>query len=331
MADPMAWLDGTFERLTRARVAVFGDLALDAYWTVDNRHDEISLETALPVRRVVEQRYSLGGAANVAANVVALGVDAVMVLGLIGDDGFGYELRRRLRELNVITKGIVDGGTDWHTLVFAKPLTGDTEENRLDFGSVQAVSSATARLLAERVALAAPHVDAVVLNQQAPGSVMTRELIERLNGVIEEFPDTVFIVDSRDHPERFHGACVTINALEAARWCGAKKTAPAEHARAIQARTGQPVFVTCGAEGIVAADGEDVHVIDGVEVAPPIDPVGAGDAVTATLAAAAAVGCDVETAARLANLAAAVTVSKLRVTGTASPDEIRALAARSGR
>ena len=96
------------------------------------------------------------------------------------------------------------------------------------------------------------------------------------------------------------------------------------------ARTGQPVFVTCGANGIVAAGSDGVHVVDGIEVAPPIDPVGAGDTVTAALAAAAAASCDVLTAAQLANLAAAVTVSKLRVTGTASPDEIRALAARAG-
>jgi sugar/nucleoside kinase (ribokinase family) len=126
---------------------------------------------------------------------------------------------------------------------------------------------------------------------------------------------------------------VAINAREAARWCGAGDAlgveAPA-HAAAIHAGIGQPVFVTRGADGLVAADAAGVHEVAGIALPPPIDPVGAGDAVTAAVAAALGAGCDVKTAARLANLAAAVTVTKLRATGTASPDEIRALAARHG-
>ena len=96
----------------------------------------------------------------------------------------------------------------------------------------------------------------------------------------------------------------------------------------IQIRARQPVFISRGHDGIVVADGDDVHVVPGMDVPPPTDAVGAGDTVTATLAAVLGSGGDPITAARLANLAAAVTVSKLRVTGTATPAEIRDLAAR---
>ena len=63
----------------------------------------------------------------------------------------------------------------------------------------------------------------------------------------------------------------------------------------------------------------------------PIDPVGAGDTVVATVAAVLGGGGDSRSAAELANLAAAVTVTKLRTTGTATPAEIQDLAARLGR
>ena len=71
-----------------------------------------------------------------------------------------------------------------------------------------------------------------------------------------------------------------------------------------------------------------VEVVPGVDVPAPVDPVGAGDTVTATLAAVLGSGGDCLVAARLANIAAAVTVAKVGVTGTASPTEIRDLANR---
>jgi sugar/nucleoside kinase (ribokinase family) len=98
--------------------------------------------------------------------------------------------------------------------------------------------------------------------------------------------------------------------------------------RRIHERVAAPVFVTCGAAGLVAVDAAGTYVIPGVPVAGPTDPVGAGDAVVAALAAGLAAGLDPRTAATLANLAAAVTVRKLHTTGTATPAEILELAAR---
>ncbi|MCK4851295.1 MAG: hypothetical protein KAT11_08090, partial [Phycisphaerae bacterium] len=83
------WLEPCLERLGQARLAVFGDFCLDAYWLIDPDEAEVSVETQLPVRRVRQHRYSLGGAANIVANLVDLGVGKVQAIGFIGDDLFG--------------------------------------------------------------------------------------------------------------------------------------------------------------------------------------------------------------------------------------------------
>ena len=85
--------------------------------------------------------------------------------------------------------------------------------------------------------------------------------------------------------------------------------------------------MTRGEHGLLVADAAGVHVIHGIQVLDPVDPVGAGDTVVAALAAALAGGADIVTAATLANLAASITVRKLQTTGTATPAELRAAGA----
>ena len=80
-----------------------------------------------------------------------------------------------------------------------------------------------------------------------------------------------------------------------------------------------------GENGIIVVDGTGASRIPGIQIIDPIEPVGAGDTTIATLAAALASRSDPQTAARLANIAASVTVRKLQVTGTATPEEILAV------
>ena len=77
------WLRETLDAIPSARVTVFGDFCLDAYWLIDPDASELSVETGLPVRRVRQQRYSLGAAGNIVANLVALGVGHVRAVGLV--------------------------------------------------------------------------------------------------------------------------------------------------------------------------------------------------------------------------------------------------------
>jgi rfaE bifunctional protein kinase chain/domain len=327
------WLEECLAALGRTRVAVFGDFCLDAYWLIDRDTGELSIETGLPVHRVRQQRYGLGGAGNVVANLADLGVARVRAVGLIGDDLFGRQMRELLRQRNVDADGLLDGQADWQTLVYAKPCLGDEELNRVDFGAFNALAPATLDALAEQLDRAAADSDIVILNQQVPGGVSTDVMIERINDIIARRSGCRFIVDSRHRAEQYRGAMLKLNAHEAARLLGAPR--PLEErissedaddlAARLFARTGQPVFVTRGPNGIVVADPAGLRDVPGIQVLGRIDPVGAGDAVLAALAAVLGSGGDHLAAARLANLAAWITIHKLQTTGTASPAELRAV------
>jgi rfaE bifunctional protein kinase chain/domain len=333
MDDKGGWLDERLAAVPRGRVTVFGDFCLDAYWLIDPDESERSVETGLPVRRVRQQRYSLGGAGNIVANLAELGVGAVRAVGLIGEDLFGRQMRDLLADLHVDCAGLLQVQSDWQTLVYSKPCVGEAEINRVDFGGFNQLSSETIERLAEALDIAAQDSDVVILNQQVPGGLSPEEMIRRLNEVVASHPDVRFIADSRHRPGLYRRCLLKVNAHEAGLMLGIEREpderVPAsethDHASRLHERTNLPVFVTRGEFGSVVADNEGLHEIPGIQVIERTDTVGAGDTVVSALAAVLATGGDPVTAARLANIAASVTVRKLQTTGTASPDEIRAI------
>ncbi len=331
-ASTSAWLDHVLTRLPVGRVAVFGDFCLDAYWLMDEQQAEKSLETGLPIRKVRQQRYSLGGAGNVVSNLVGLGIAKVAVIGMVGADVFGEEMRRQLASMAVDPAGLYRDQADWQTAVYAKPCWDLRENNRIDFGAFNTLQPAAIDWLIASLERQAAVCDVVVLNQQIPQGVSSPTVIARINALIKRNPQTRFIVDSRDHAPLYEGAMLKLNAHEAARVAGTPweydTPIPVEEAqeftRTIWRRNGQPVFLTRGEHGLVVADSAGVHIIPGIQILGAIDPVGAGDTVVAALAAALACKTDVVTSAAFANLAASVTVRKVQATGTASPAELRA-------
>ena len=325
------WLEAALGAIPRARVTVFGDLCLDAYWLIDADESELSVETHLPVRRVRRQRYGLGGAGNVVANLVDLGVGQVRAVGLVGDDLFGRQMLEMLGALRVDTRGMLTGHEGWQTQVYAKPCVGEAEQSRIDFGPFNALAGADAEALAAELDRAASESDVVILNQQVPAGVSTPEMIERINAVVAARPACRFLVDSRHRAERYAGCLLKLNAHEAARLAGEPRPLderiPAATARELaerlRERVGHTVFVTRGEWGMVVADEAGLHDVPGIQVIEQTDPVGAGDTATSALAAVLATGGEPLTAARLANIAASITVRKLQTTGTATPEEIR--------
>lgn len=323
------------KKIARARVAVCGDFCLDAYWQLDNGAMEQSVETGLPVNRVREQRYSAGGAGNVAVNLTALGVAQVTAVGMAGSDPFGERLVALLAQAGVDTSGLHRGQSDWQTCVYAKPYRGDQEQSRMDFGAFNKPDETTHRTLATTLRRIAETHDVLIVNQQIQQGVVTESLIAAINRLAETHPALQIIVDARHVAHRFSHVSLKLNEAEAKRLGDAlptqtaKPLSPADLAEALFHHQGRPIFITRGERGLVVADSQGTEEIPGIQLAPPIDTVGAGDTLLAVLAAVLAVdkskGAPVA-AGRLANLAAAVTVKKLRTTGTATPAEITAMA-----
>lgn len=323
-----SWLDALLDRLPAVRVAVLGDVCLDAYWQLEDSDANRSLETGQPVRVVREQRYAPGGGGNVAANLAALGVGRVEMFGLIGADLFGDELLRQLAATGVITRGMVRGPVGWQTPVYVKPYLGATELNRFDFGTGNPPAAAAWEEALKNFEAAAAQCSVAAINQQVIGG-WPSEVVERLAALIARCPKTLFLVDSRDHAETFAGGGLKLNLAEARQLLPSLKVESAdaapELARALSGPRGAPVAITRGADGLVLAAGGEVFDVPGVELPGAVDSVGAGDAALAALAAGFAAGATPLEVATFANLAAAITTRQVRTTGKATPALLRAV------
>lgn len=319
-------------RCKGATVGLIGDFCLDAYWTLEPDSTERSVETGKLVNRVIEQRYSLGGAGNVAANLAALGVGALRVFGMRGDDVFGREMAAQLAALGADCSGMLVS-PDWATSVFSKPHLSGVEGERFDFGSVNRIRPEMEAALLEQLKAALPSLDVLLINQQLPGSYLTDTMARELSALASE-ASAPFLVDSRDRMADLAHVILKLNAHEAAKTCGDVRdmndTAPLEDLRvygdAIRAKTGRPLFITRGRRGMLVCEEEATTEIPGIQAMKATDPVGAGDTAFSALGAALASGASFPEAAAMANMASTVTVQKLRQTGTASPEELLAIA-----
>jgi len=328
-----ARVEDILDKIGRVKVAVMGDFCLDLYWDIDPDKSETSVETGKKVKLIRKQRFSLGGAGNVAINLTSLGVRKVYNIGVIGDDPFGYEMRRQMKERGMETSGMLIQKENWDTPVYVKPYLKEEEQERMDLGYFNLILPETARLLVKSLEDVLRKVDAVILNQQLAGGIWSDFTIKQVNRLIEKNKDIFFLVDSRDMTERFRGAIYKLNGREAARICGVHKSddllslhEARKFIKAIFKLSNKPVYITRGERGILLYDGKDISEIPGIQILGQVDPVGAGDTCIATIAASLAAGASPLEAGIMANFSSSITVRKIKQTGTASPEEILKLA-----
>jgi len=312
------------------KVAVYGDFCLDAYWVLDPRGSEVSLETGLQARAVGRHYYSLGGASNVVANLAALDPAAIQVIGVIGNDIFGRELIRQFAELGVDTTRLTVQQENFDTVVFGKPYLEGNEQPRMDFGFFNKRSETTDRALLEGIRSALETADSLIVNQQVPGSITNESFIDGANALFEESSDKIVLLDSRHFGHKFENVYRKTNDFEAARLNAVDVKLDdvltladvKEYAANLYKQFNKPVFLTRGPRGIVTVDGDGIHEVPGIQLLKKLDIVGAGDTVTSALALCLGAGVSPAEASEFANFAAAVTVQKLYQTGTATSAEI---------
>ncbi|HLP71938.1 MAG TPA: PfkB family carbohydrate kinase [Bacteroidales bacterium] len=316
--------------ISRVKIAIIGDFCLDAYWFIDESLSEISIETGLPTKPVTEQRYSLGGAGNVANNLAALGVKEVSAFGVIGTDPFGHEMVRIMKETGIDTAGLLVQEKEWHTHTYSKPYAGSKELNRIDFGNLNKLSESTADDLIKKLSEGLTDADVVIINQQVPSGIHTDYLKRQLLDLIGKHPEKTFITDSRSFNDFYTGSIRKMNDTEAMRLCGIirKPDEPismsdlSPAAQQLFKKYGKPLFITRGSKGSMIIGSDGVQEIPGLLILSRTDTVGAGDSYLAGAASALAAGFGMNMAAELGTLVAGITVQKLFQTGTATPAEI---------
>jgi len=315
------------------RIGVVGDFCVDSYYIVDKAASEPSLETGLATRPVREQRSTLGGAGNVAANLHAMGVAKIKAFAVVGPDSIGLELVRLLNNLNIDASGVIVQKADWQTHSYLKPIVDGQEGHRYDFGVFNAASPQSALSLLAAIGAALPDIDALVINQQFEKGIHSSEFQGGLVGLLGRQPKVVALVDCRHLANAYPSCMRKLNDHEAARLCGfpspperpISRRDAIDFAARLFAQSSRPVFVTRGRDGCFVIDEEGTHEIPGLHIINKTDPVGAGDSMVAGIAACLAAGASPGEAAAFGNFVAGVTVQKLQQTGTASPAEILAI------
>jgi D-beta-D-heptose 7-phosphate kinase/D-beta-D-heptose 1-phosphate adenosyltransferase len=298
------------------RVLVVGDLMLDEWvWGSVTR---ISPEAPVPVVRVSDHSFTLGGAANVANNLRALSA-RVGIAGGVGTDAAGDRVRELLDEIDVDRSAVLSLA-DRPTTRKTRIVAHNQQVVRADWESPEPFPADDRSRLAERVAAAAATYDAVVLSDYAKG-LFGREIVEAAAQA------RVVAADPKPANIRlFAGVtCVAPNVHEAEAACGFAIVDDETLERAGVALLDELgcryVVITRGERGM-ALFGRDGERLSVPSVARTVyDVSGAGDTVIAVLSLALAAGAPVEAALQLANFAAAAVVEKLG-TATASPDEI---------
>ena len=313
-------------KLPGYKVAVVGDYCLDKYVHVDPALEEISRETGRAAHQVTHIRTFPGAAGTVCANLASLGFGVVHCYGAAGDDGDGYELRRGLSTIGCGCENLL--ATSRLTNTYMKPLDTDMRElDRMDFRTRAPVGLEIQNNLLDRLEAGAREYNALVIVDQfdtTDEGLISGYFLEKLGQLAKRYPDIIFYADSRARPTDFAGMTVKCNHIEAALSAGLEPDERnlAEIARKLLEKTKKPAYITCGEKGIISVTEKKAMLSPAFRVDGPIDIVGAGDAASGGIVAALCTGALPEEAAFFANLVSSITIRKIGVTGTASPDEI---------
>ncbi|MGH7568067.1 MAG: bifunctional heptose 7-phosphate kinase/heptose 1-phosphate adenyltransferase [Gemmatimonadales bacterium] len=315
-------LEALLGKMAACRIVVVGDAMLDIY--LAGEAERISPEAPVPVVTVRARRYALGGAANVAANVAAIGAECRLV-AVIGDDARGDSFRGELAQSRL---------TDGHLVVAAaRPTTSKTrvvargqQVVRIDEEVEEAIPQRTMEQVQAELDRAMGDADALVIEDYNKGT-LTPQVIERGLALARKRGVPVVVDPKFKNFFTYRGATVfKPNRRELEQAMGA--TLDLAHPDALPTSLDQlgvdNLLLTLGAEGMVLVT-KDKQITRIPTMAREVfDVSGAGDTVTAWVGTALAAGASVREAAQVANYAAGIEVGKSGV-ATVSPADVLAV------
>lgn len=294
-------------------ITVLGDYCLDKYLYIDADRDEESLETGLIAYQVIKKGLYPGAAGTVVNNLRSLKVQTLCV-GVIGDDGEGYELIAALKKIGADTSLMITD-SERCTSTYTKPMRDNVELNRLDFKNFTPMNKQTQNRLIKNIYAAVSKSNAlIVLDQfiEENCNTINSAIREEIAVIADKYPDLIIYADSRAYINLFKNIMVKCNNHEIK-----------DNGEILYQKNKKPVFVTMGEKGSMVFDKDGSHKIDAVKVEGSIDICGAGDACTSGIVLGMALGASPKVAAMLGNIVASITIKQIGITGTATQEQVR--------
>jgi len=316
--------DKIIEQLGHPQVLIVGDLILDRY--ILGGVSRISPEAPIPVLTARGTEERLGGAGNVAANLVAMQA-AVDVVGIVGNDGSGRILQELFAKLGVDSGGCVVDSTR-PTIQKTRMMSGGHQMLRVDNEDVRPLDGAALQAVLTALPERIRRARAVIVSDYGKG-LLTREVLDVTISCARAAGVPVLVDPKGDDYRRYRGATlVTPNRKEAEQAVGRKLDDLTELPKAadelLQLAELDAAVITLGPDGIFyksrnGTQGQVPALARGV-----FDVTGAGDTVVAQLGLWLAEGLPLEYAVSLANHAAAIVVARLG-THAVTRGELRAV------
>lgn len=321
-----AELSNLLNKIRDARVLVVGDLMLDEF--VEGHIDRISPEAPVPILALDRRRYMPGGAANVAANVSALGGKAILI-GVVGDDGHGRTLASILEADHAIESNIIqiDNNITTHK---ARYVAGQ-HLLRVDNETIRTIPGQFWERIIVMVRTALPHCQAMVLSDYGKGMFNSEKghdaLSSHLIPLATGMRVPVFVDTKSPMLDWFYGADVLKpNLAELAAMSEMPIDTDAEIATAarylIDANEFETVVVTLGRDGALLVTEKEETRLEGSH-RTVCDVSGAGDTFLAAMAVARATGHPMDACGHFASLVAGISVGKVG-TAVVTPEEVLA-------
>lgn len=301
---------------------VVGDIMLDEYAIGDV--DRISPEGPVPVVRVRQIEYRLGGAANVARQAATLGAH-VSLAGLIGQDSAGECILKLCRESDIDVRAVRQSG-DRQSSRKLRALARNQQLMRLDWEDVTPCPEAAVRWMLERLGEGASP-DVIILSDYAKG-LLTPALVDEIAEIAKSVGARIVVDPKRRDLGTYHGASIITPNLHELELAAGHKFDPddtasiATFAKSLATDIGaEALVVTRGDRGMVVAPAREPYLSISARGRSLFDTTGAGDTVVAVLAVTLAAGATLGEAAQIANSAAGIAVGKIGAVSVA-PHEI---------
>ena len=299
---------------SNAKILVIGDVMLDQYWSGSS--ERVSPEAPVPVVKIKDDEVRLGGAANVALNLKALGAN-VEIAGVVGKDTAGEDLKDTLNQQGITTHFYL---SQTPTIRKLRILSRHQQLLRMDFEEplnpkdAEAFTTQTLPLL--------EHFDLILISDYAKG---TLNEVQRFIQKSNELKIKTFIDPKGDCYDKYRGATlIKPNQSEFCQVAGNFSDENDFNARAkqlVEQLQLEHLLVTRSEHGMALFDKNQAPYKIETRAQDVYDVTGAGDTVIATLAAAYANGRSLQESVNLANIAAGIVVAKVG-TATASLAEL---------
>jgi len=299
-------------------ITVIGDYSLDKYVYSDPERDELSVETGLVAYQIHDTARYAGIGGTVTNNLRCIGVN-VICIGLVGNDGEGFELIRELKKTGAdIEKMVVSDEIQTNT--YLKPMRGQNrqdsvEMNRLDFRNFKATSGDVEDEIIKNFRNAVSVSKGVIITDQfidRNHGVITDKVRAEISRIALEYPDVFFCADSRGFIIEFENVMQKCNESEAKKTINKIKNRKSE----------KPRFVTLGGKGIKIYSEKETVLVPSFKAKPPLDFCGAGDATNAGIMTGLTLGLEIEEAVLLGACMASITIEQIGVTGVAYIEQI---------